>query len=185
MTKRVSYADFASPKLDSVRSDVDLLERQERATTPRKYYFFSEYLKDFNPASGDARTAAGKRLVDLLYDNRVESGGFESSGYSKSQAARKDYLLNIETREPAPRPSEVGSGGEYSSRRWKGNHTATNHDNFAKKQEIKQRLTQLSEKLYSPLKLTLRTDRRRSEANEDEDKTYGASGRDYSHWLTQ
>lgn len=95
-------------------------------------------------------------------------------------------MLNIETREPAPRPSEVGSGGEYSSRRWKGNYTATNQDNFAKKQEIKQRLSQLSEKLYSPLKSNLRTDRRRSDVDGDgADRAYGASGRDYSNLLTQ
>lgn len=118
----------------------------------------------------------------------AESGGFESSGYSKNQGARKEYLLNIETREPAPRPSEVGSGGEYSSRKWKGNYTATNHDNYAKKQEIKQRLSQLSEKLYSPLKSNLRTERRGSEVNENNgDRSYGRegmSGRDYSHYDT-
>ncbi len=177
VSKKVSYADSLGYKTSSTKDDNDLSERPSRRSTPKKYYFFSDYMRDYTPSLNEYKSPTGNDFKATFPDQRPLETLNERLNQSRGPASsRKEYNSNYENKEHLNRTPDT-SATDDAYRRWKtDNRSPPRHlvrspprhlvrspprDNGEeldrklrenKKEEIKERMLKLSDKLYSPLR---------------------------------
>lgn len=208
VSKKVSYADIVSPKLETSANVLHSPARKGRKTTPKKYYFFSDYLKDYNPTTNDNRSPVRNDFRPISPERAYEPIRLEASSQLRaSQYVKKEYTLSAEKRNLRARTPEatILTTGDNSYRAYRTNlspkeipsspdRNDEEKDKIrreGKKDEIRYRLSQLSEKLYSPLKSTGKiSERKRSGLVDDISIRAGTkestiSPKDQSQFITQ
>jgi len=170
VSKKVSYADSLGYKTSSTKDDNDISERPSRRSTPKKYYFFSEYMRDYTPSLTEYKSPTGADFKATFPEQRPLETLNERLNQSRGPvSSRKEYSSNYESKEHLTRTPDTSSATDDAYRRWKAsNSSPPRHlvrspprDNGEeldrklrdnKKEEIKERLLKLSDKLYSPLR---------------------------------
>lgn len=166
----VPYETFRSPKID----ELEALDKRTKKS-PKKKQFFSDYMKDFNPTPREYKSPVSQNFkISALLEAQARGAGYQTSSYSKGIFNQKESVLNIGAR--ARSPEVINSN--LNSQRWKKEHYPSPRGQaFAgrddenrekrlkenKKDDIRQRLSHLSDKLYSPGRSVSHLDRRKSE----------------------
>jgi len=179
VSKKVSYAaDNASTNLNISKGESEVQRKSSRKTTPKKYYFFSDYLSDYNPSTSEYKSPLASNFRPGFPERPVlDSTTAQSSNRSHGpSSARKEYIPTIDQRELITKTPDTSITENYTYKNWRAQ--ATPHREKSKspirengeaierrlkenrKEEIKDRLSKLSEKLYSPLKTTLGGEKR-------------------------
>jgi len=171
VSKKVSYADSMGYKSSSTKDEIDISERpSSRKTTPKKYYFFSDYMRDYTPSLNEYKSPTGNDFRPILPDQRPLETLNERLNQSRGPtSSRKEYGSHYDSKEHLNRTPDTYATDE-AYRRWRSNNSPTRHvvrsparENDEelerklrenKKEEIKERLLRLSDKLYSPLRNT-------------------------------
>ena len=208
ISKKVSYADPSAKRSDHGQTELNLEERSNRKTTPKKYYFFSDYLKDFNPGLDEYKSPSAAEYKSVFQEKPLGSTTYESAAYSKGVSHERKEYRQPEDKDPISSNDLYGSG-HYSARAQKVHttpHRTSNRDSHRspgdvdddrdkrnkanRKDEIKEKLLKLSDKLYSPIRHDYVDERRKSGITNDislrgisKDDMLG--GNAYSYFLTQ
>ena len=170
------YEPFKSPKLE----DLDILERRTKKSPKKKQHFFSDYMKDFNPTPREYKSPVSQNFkISALLEAQARGLHYQTSSYSKGIFSQKESVLNIGARARSP---EITSNSGLNTQRWKKEHfPSPRSQTFAgrddegrekrlkenKKEDIRIRLSHLSDKLYSPGRSVSLLDRRKSELPDD------------------
>lgn len=142
-------------------------------------------MSEYNPVVSEYKTPMGNSTRPAfperpnLDNNTTAQNSFRSHGPT---SARKEYnptISGLEQREPLPlsRTPDVHASESYTYKNWRAQATPSREKSKSpvreadegierrlkenRKEEIKDRLSKLSEKLYSPLKSNLDGDKRR------------------------
>jgi len=200
VSKKVSYADSLGYKSSSTKDEIDIGERpSSRKTTPKKYYFFSEYMRDYTPSLNEYKTPTGNDFRPILPEQRPLETLNERLNQSRGPtSSRKEYASNYDSKEHLNRTPDT-SATDDAYRRWKGNNTPSRHvvrspprDNGEelerklrenKKEEIKERLLKLSDKLYSPLRNNTGVERSRGFNRSGSKESFGQDNTFTQYWF--
>lgn len=170
----VPYEQYKGSRQD----DIDVLGRTKKSPK-KKQHFFSEYMKDFNPTPREYKSPVSQNFkISALLEAQARGVPYQSASYSKGIFSQKENVLNTAARARSP---EITSNSNLNSQRWKKEQfPSPRNQTFArdeedrekrlkenKKEDIRQRLSHLSEKLYSPGRSASLLDRRKSELPDD------------------
>lgn len=161
--------ETSSPKASFLKTADSRVSRHQQYTagkehTPRKYHFFSDYLKDYDPALPKYLSPVSKDVKREILETNYRHTGDEDpfkSKYTSIAASRPATERSIDKRDRLrAEPEYVSkrhSPGVTPDRAAEGSYKAYNESKDQKvrstrKDEIRSKLSKLSEKLYSPIK---------------------------------
>ena len=168
--RRNNHDDNASPK---VRFNTTESSRQAKGTTsgkkrrtPKKYVFFSEYLKDYNPALSQGASFLSPVSHQTQYEINERKFSTSALDRSKVDTTRTSPRLRASPRkvdylQPPSNPyagSSFGAGTTYARPSASPNRDSHRSNDSVRekknrtKDDIRKKLSSLSGKLYSPMK---------------------------------